>query len=395
MFNPLTKAAKFLLAGLKNLRSALTSLSIDEFVVTTLEMLMLMERDEYIQHMKALGTDEKGNGVYPRAFRSLSRNALFIKVPRTRYTSFKPIVLELLKYNQEQVNELVLTLYSKGLSTRDVSQILQNFFGEDMSYSKVSILAEKFHEIRQAWLSMPLESHYKVVFCDAIYVALRRGNSYAKEAVHITYGVREDNKRELLTLSVNPTESASSWAECFEEMKKRQIQKIDLIVADGLKGLENEVHKHFPGTVFQKCVFHKKRQILAKVRPKDKFSVSKDLEAIFSNTDTGVNFAQRKEQITAMIEKWAGMYPHVKRSFENETLEYYFSYLKFPYEVRKMIYTTNSIESLNKQIRKATKNKQSFEKEDRLLDYVFVVIKQFEESNWMKYPISAFGNWTQ
>jgi len=356
---------------------------------------MFIERDEYIQNLKKGGTREKGNGAYPRAFRSLSRNSLLIKIPRTRYTTFKPLVLELLKYNQEQVNELVLTLYSKGLTTRDVSQVLQNFFGEDMSYSKVSILANKFHEIRKAWLEIPLESYYKAVFCDALYITLRRGHSYAKEAVHIIYGVREDNKRELLSLSVNPTESASSWAECFKELKRRQVQKIDLIVADGLKSLENEVHKHFPGTVFQKCALHKKRQILAKVRPKDKLEMSRDMEAIFSNMDTNFSFEERKQRISAITEKWDSRYPHIKRSFADETLEYYFNYLKFPAEVRKMIYTTNSIENLNKQIRKATRNKQSFEKEERLLDYIFVVIKQFEEENWMKYPVSTFGKWTQ
>ena len=395
MSTQLSTPAKFLLAGLKNLRDSLTSISIDQFVVTTLEVLMFIERDEYIQNLKKGGTREKGNGAYPRAFRSLSRNSLLIKIPRTRYTTFKPLVLELLKYNQEQVNELVLTLYSKGLTTRDVSQVLQNFFGEDMSYSKVSILANKFHEIRKAWLEIPLESYYKAVFCDALYITLRRGHSYAKEAVHIIYGVREDNKRELLSLSVNPTESASSWAECFKELKRRQVQKIDLIVADGLKSLENEVHKHFPGTVFQKCVFHKKRQILAKVRPKDKLEMSRDMEAIFSNMDTNFSFEERKQRISAITEKWDSRYPHIKRSFADETLEYYFNYLKFPAEVRKMIYTTNSIENLNKQIRKATRNKQSFEKEERLLDYIFVVIKQFEEENWMKYPVSTFGKWAQ
>ena len=394
MSNQLSKAAKFLFAGLKNLRASLTSLSINEFVVSTLEMLMFLEREEHIQNMKEIGTQEKGNGSYPRAFKSLSRNSLVINIPRTRYTVFKPLVLELLKYNQEQINELVLMLYSKGLTTRDVAQVLQNFFGEDMSYSKVSMLAEKFHEIRLAWEQIPLEKYYKAVFCDAIYITLRRNNSYAKEAVHIMYGVREDNKRELLTLSVNPTESASSWSECFEEIKKRQVQKIDLIVADGLKGLENEAHKHFPGTLFQKCVFHKKSNILLKVRPKDKDKIAEELEAIFSRTDTSLSLAERKEQIAAMIAKWDSTYPHIKRSFAEDTLEYYFSYLKFPPEVRKMIYTTNSIENLNKQIRKATRNKQSFEKEDRLLDYIFVVIKKFEEENWMKYPVSAFGKWT-
>ena len=129
MSNQLSKADKFLLAGLKKLSASLTSLSINEFVVSTLEMLMFLEREEHIQKMKEIGTQEKGNGSYPRAFKSLSRHSLVIHIPRTPYTLFKPLVLELLKYNQEQINELVLMLYSKGLTTRDVAHGTAGFFG--------------------------------------------------------------------------------------------------------------------------------------------------------------------------------------------------------------------------------------------------------------------------
>jgi len=136
------KVNNFLLTGLKTLRHGLTSLSLEQFVVNTLEILMHLERDEYLQNLKDNNFKDKGNGSYPRSFKSLSQNALVINIPRTRYTVFKPFVIEFLKYSQEQVNELVLKLYTKGLTTRDVSDILSNFFGEEMSYSQVSNLAE-------------------------------------------------------------------------------------------------------------------------------------------------------------------------------------------------------------------------------------------------------------
>lgn len=387
--------SKTLLYGLRNLKLSLSSLNLEQFVVNTLETLMHMERDEYLAQLRANGETNKANGTYPRSFKSLSRNSLIINVPRTRNSDFKPFVLEFLKYNQEQVNDLVLTLYRKGLTTRDVSDVLKNFFGEEISYSQVSNLAESFNELRQAWENSKLEPYYKVAFCDAIYITVKRDKSYAKEPVHIVYGVRDDNKRELLDIMVNPTESATSWGESFQRLTKRGINKIDLIVADGLKDLEDEVHKYFPGTVFQKCVVHKMRNVLTKVRPKDKLDVANDLKNVFDNFDKTSTIEEALIKKDNFIEKWQAKYPDIAGFFKEEVNEYYFNYIKFSCKVRKMIYTTNSIESLNKKIRKATKNKQSFEKTDRLLDYLFVVIKDFEAENWMKYPVSTYNYWTQ
>ena len=122
------KINKFLLSGLRNLRSGLDGLSLENFVINTLECLMFLEREEYLEKLKQNACVDKGNGTYPRSFKSFSKNSLFINIPRTRYTDFKPVVLEFLKYNQEQVNELVLKPYIKGMTTRDVSEVLGDFF---------------------------------------------------------------------------------------------------------------------------------------------------------------------------------------------------------------------------------------------------------------------------
>ena len=377
------------------MRQALTSLSLEQFVINTFELLMMLERDEYLQNLKLNNSYDKANGSYLRSFKSLSQNALLIHIPRTRYTDFKPFVVEFLKYSQEQINELVLTFYTKGLTTRDVSDVLKNFFGESVSYSKVSNLAERFHEIRLAWQNAPLEPSYKVIYCDAMYVTVKRGDSYAKEPVHIIYGVRQDNKRELLDLSINPTESSTSWAGSIAKLKQRGIERVDLIVAVGIKELEGEIHQAFPGAKFQKCVVHKMRSILNKVRPKDKQEVAQDLKHVFDNFDKDSNLEQANKKLEAFVAYWGRLYPEIKHSLINDTTEYYFSYINFPTTVRRMIYSTNAIESLNKKLGKATKNKQSFDKPDRLLDYLFMIIKEFEAENWMKYPVYRFNDWTQ
>lgn len=386
------KDTKMVYTGLQHLRQNLSNRTLEEFVVATLEMLMLVERDEYLQQLKGEGEHDKGNGSYPRSFRSLSRNNLIINVPRTRSGEFSPSTIELIKQSQEQINALVLLLYQKGLTQRDVSDIMRNFFGEEVSSYTVGNIAEAFNEARMAWENSQLESYYKVVYCDAMYMSLRRGDSYSKEAVHLIYGLRGDNKRELLSIEVSPTENAENWGEHFAKIRRRGVEKVDLVVADGLAGLEDMVHRYFPGAHFQRCVVHKMRNVLNKIRPKDKHEASRDLTHVFNNFSSDSTVEEAGNKLAEFIAKWKKKYPYIDRHFRDA--EYLFSYIKYPAKVRRMIYTTNSLESLNKKIRKATKNKQSFEKEERLLDYIFYVIKEFESNNWMRYPVNHFKDWT-
>lgn len=382
---------KIMAASLKNLRSSMTGLSLDQFLASTIDSLMEIERGEYLEQAKR---NDKGNGFYGRAFNSLSKNCLKINVPRTRTGAFSPDTLELVKISQEQVNELCLSLYKKGMTSRDISDLMKELFGEGVSATKITNLSKVFHQFRMAWEQSRLETHYLVMFCDCLFVTVRRGDSYAREAVYVAYGVREDYKRELLALSINPTESASEWAEQWETLMKRGVEKVDLIVADGLSGLEQEVHRVFPNSQFQKCAVHKMRNILNKTRPQDKHAMAEDLKEIFNNFENGATVEHALAKIETLCDKWKTRYPYLHRFFNEETTEYYFTYIRFNPKVRRMIYTTNSIENVNRVIRKATKNKLSFESPDTLLDYVFMVIKEFEEKNFMKYSIQDFKYFT-
>ena len=205
---------------------------------------------------------------------------------------------------------------------------------------------------------------------------------------------REDNKRELLNLSINPTESTASWQEALKSIKKRGVSKVDLIVADGLKGLEDAVHQLFPEAKFQKCIVHKIRNILQKIRPKEKEQVACELKEVFNNFSEMSTRKDGIDQFVLFVECWKPKYSHLARQLDH-TLAYYFTYIDFPVATRRIVYATNSLENLNKMIRKATKNKLSFEKPSRLLDYLFVIIKEFEENNWMKYPVTTMNEWSK
>lgn len=379
---------KIMETNLQNLRDCLTSLSLDDFIVKTLEGLMQIERAEYLEKTK--DANEKGNGHYARLFSSLQKNALTINIPRTRQGLFSPATLELIKQSREDVDELCLLLTKKGMTSRDIRDVMKTFFKEERSPTTLNKMAKEFEALRQSWEESTLEKHYLAVFMDVLFITVRRGDSYSKEGVFLAYGVREDGKREILTIDINPTESADMWGTFLEKLPERGVEKVDLFIADGLSGLEEEIHRLFPGAKFQKCVVHKMRQIWKKVRPKDKQEIVADLKQVFDHFGENATKERALQDLDTFVSKWKQRYPEIERMFADGTREYYFTYIDFPPEIRRMIYTTNSIENLNRIIRKATKNKLSFESPGRLLDYVFMVVKDFEDRKWMKYPVHAY-----
>jgi transposase-like protein len=380
---------KILESTMKNLRGNLDSMSLDNFVGVTIETLMNIERDEYLDQVTE---KDNGNGFYGRALKTFSNNSLMVKVPRTREGGFSPASLELLKINQEKMDEMVLSLYTKGVTCKDIKSFINEIFSEKISPSKISDLVKVFNKFRTAWENSPLEKRYKVIYMDVIFITVKRGNEYSKEGLYVAIGLKEDNKRELVALSVNPTESASEWGNVLENLKKRGVEQVDLFVADGIKSLENEISRTYYEADFQKCCVHKIRQVLIKIAPKDKEEVAKDLKHIFDNFESTDTEEKALVKVNNFLEKWKEKYPYIKHMFEDGIINYYFTYIKFSKEVRRMIYTTNSIENLNRQIRKTTKNKLSFENTERLLDFVFMIVKEFEEKNYSKYPISNFKN---
>jgi transposase-like protein len=384
---PETRSETFLKTSVKNMRAALSDITMEQFVIKNLEMLFNLEREEYLEQ----ATEDKGNGYYSRSFQNLMKNGIQINVPRTRTGDFAPLALQLFKMNQDQVNELILTLYKKGMTTRDISEVMTDFFGDSVSHTTVSNLAEQFHDIRIAWEKSKLDTTYHAIFCDCIFITVRRGDSYEKEAVYVAYGVTGRNTRELLALEICPTESVTTWKKIFYSLKRRGVENVSLVVADGITGMEDVVMEAWKKTKLQKCVVHKMRNVLNDIRPKEKAAVAEDLKNVFDNFDADATKEKAYAKVDAFIAKWETKYPSIKNHFNKKTLEYYFTYIDFSPEVRRMIYTTNSIENLNKHIRKGTKNKLSFESPDRLLDYVFIIIKEFEHKNWERFPVHQFA----
>ena len=355
------KCFNLLSTSIENLYKTQEEFDITEFSLKTIEILMQLERAQYLSELKTTGKKDIGNGTYPRNFSCLSDKSLLINVPRTRTGAFSPVALVLLDKSKETINRLALGLYKKGLSTRDISSILEEFYGENISHSKISQLAEEFHALRKAWESEKLDKKFRLIYCDAQYQSLRRGDSYSKEAVHLIYGLDDNNYRKLLHISVNPTESSNSWSAALTDIKNRGVEQVELVIADGVKGLEDKIEAIFPGARLQKCVTHKKRNILLKTRPKKKKEMAEDLKGLFNNFDKDDTKEKAKEKVKEFIQKWEPKYSTIKNHFAEDELDYYFTYVEYDPKIRRYIYTSNGIENLNRQVRKATKHKVTFE----------------------------------
>ena len=363
-------------------------LTMDEIMEQVMDSLMLAERDVFLANAKA----NKGNGYYPRFINSL-QGKLLLQVPRDRLGDFHPLVLEIIKQDSARLQDLALTLYSQGVSHRGVKQVFESVFATQVSPSKLSQLVKAFEPHRQAWQTRPLEDSYHVILIDAIHHAVRRG-TVASEAVYVVMGLKRDFTREILGLYLLPHESAAGWESVFSDLRDRGVKQVGLVLCDELSGIEHAIKSQLPHVHVQLCLVHKVRRLLLRARHQDKAALVSDWRDVLGldepehNVDT---FCQRME---AFIDTWATKYPGIKRQLPSHKWCYYSAYLHYPFALRRMLYTTNWVERLNKAIRKVTHHVNSFPSPDSALNLVFMVSKQMEDKTYAK-PITRFYPYQQ
>jgi len=351
----------------------------------TMKALMLAERKSFLK--ENVDDDNKGNGFYSRKAQGLE-GQIDLQVPRDRKSLFKPALLESIKEKDEHTKKLISKLYVKGLSTREIGEIIEEAYGKRVSATTVSNITKSFEEEKEAWCSRPLEEEYYVIYIDAIFVPLRRGGTVAYEAFYIAMGLRKDLKRDILGVYNNPSESASVWEEILYEFKTRGMKQTLLIVADGLKGLDLAAVKTFPKAKFQRCVVHKKRNILNKVRPHHKAEIAADLKRVFKVGDPNHTLDKAKQELELFIEKWRKIYPKITRQFNSNEIDYYFSYLSFPAPIQKMIYTTNWIERLNETIRRTQRFRRSMPSAESAMSLICGCVIERQEKFYWRYPVT-------
>lgn len=293
-----------------------------------------------------------------------------IKVPRDRNGEFEP---QLVKKNQTtltgDIEEKILSMYAKGMTTSDIETHIQDIYGLECSDSTISRITDKILPIVREWQSRPLEEVYAVVFMDAIHFHVRSEGQIVKKAVYIAIGINMDGLKEVLGMWVGENESAKFWLSVMNGLKNRGLQDILIACVDGLTGFPSAIEAVYPKTEIQQCIIHQIRNTTRFVSYKDIKALMADLKKVYAAIDEPTALSELEN----FDEKWGNKYPKIAISWRDNWANLS-TYFKYPQEVRTLIYTTNTIEGFNRQLRKVTKNKGIFPTDDSLIKMLYLAM---------------------
>ena len=293
-----------------------------------------------------------------------------IKVPRDRDGEFEP---QLVKKNQTtltgDIEEKILSMYAKGMTTSDIETHIQDIYGLECSDSTISRITDKILPVVREWQSRPLEEVYAVVFMDAIHFHVRSEGQIVKKAVYIAIGINMDGLKEVLGMWVGENESAKFWLSVINGLRNRGLQDILIACVDGLTGFPAAIEAVYPKTEIQQCIIHQIRNTTKFVSYKDIKALMADLKKVYAAIDEQTALSELEN----FDEKWGNKYPKIAISWREKWANLS-TYFKYPQEVRTLIYTTNAIEGFNRQLRKVTKNKGVFPTDDSLLKMLYLAM---------------------
>ena len=328
------------------------------------EMDQQLGYSKYDYHNKE--TDDSRNGYSKKTVTS-SFGDIELDIPRDRKGEFEPQIVKKNQTDISNIEDQVLSMYAKGMTTRDISDHLKSVYGVDASAEMISHMTDRILPIAKEWQNRPLEKIYAIVFMDAIHFHVRQDNQTIKKAVYVAIGVKLNGQKDVLGLWVGGNESAKYWLGVLTEIKNRGVQDILIVSVDGLTGFGDALSAVFPKTEIQRCIVHQIRYTTKFVSYKDVKAFIADLKDIYqaSTEDAALS------ALDTLEEKWGTKYPSSVSSWRNNWSQLS-TYFKYPPEIRKMIYTTNSIENFNRQLRKVTKSKTIFPSDDSLFKMLYL-----------------------
>jgi len=316
------------------------------------------------------GTGNNRNGKAHKTVQSES-GELQIEVPRDRSGTFEPQLVKKRQRRLEGFDDKVIALYARGLSTRDIQGQLEELYGVEVSPSLISNVTNAVMEDVRVWQSRPLSAVYPILYFDAMFVKSRQEGPVKNKAVYLALGINLEGEKELLGLWIAETEGSKFWLTVFNELKSRGLQDCFIACVDGLKGLAEAIEAVFPQTQVQLCIVHKLRNSFKFVPCKDRKAVAKDLRAVYGAT----TLVEAEEALERFSQNWDAKYPAISPSWkaEWERLTVFFDYSP---EIRRVIYTTNAIESLNYSLRRTLKTRGSFPNDDSILKILYLAINR-------------------
>ena len=352
----------------------------------TIKEMMEAEMDDHLGYQKSerSDSDDYRNGYKSKRVNS-SYGSMDIDVPQDRKSTFEPQIVKKRQKDISDIDQKIISMYAKGMTTRQISETIEDIYGFETSEGFISDVTDKILPQIEDWQNRPLDEVYPILYIDAIHYSVRDNGVIRKLAAYVILGINTEGKKEVLSITVGDNESSKYWLSVLNELKNRGVKDILIICADGLSGIKEAIAAAFPKTEYQRCIVHQVRNTLKYVPDKDRKAFASDLKTIYHASDE----EKARLALDRVTEKWTAKYPNfMKRWYDNwDAITPIF---KFSPDVRKVIYTTNAIESLNSTYRKLNRQRSVFPSDTALLKALYLAT--FEATK--KWTMSI-RNWGQ
>lgn len=344
-----------------------------QLVKLTVETALNAELDEHLGYEKhapaGRGSGNSRNGTTAKRLKG-QHGDVPIETPRDRNGTFEPQFVRKGQTRLTQMDDQILALYAKGLSTRDIVEAFKEMYDADVSAQLVSKVTERVLDQVLEWQSRPLDALYPIVYLDCIVLKIRHNKRVVNKSLYLALAINLAGQKELLGLWLAETEGAKFWLSVLTELKTRGVQDILIACVDGLKGFPDAIQVEYPNTKIQLCIVHMVRNSLKYVSWKDYKAVTADLKRIYQSATE----AEARQELERFAATWEAQYPKIAQSWRSHW-DNLITLFEYPPEIRKAIYTTNAIESLNSVIRKATQRRKLFPSDESALKVVFLAIQ--------------------
>lgn len=386
---PMSEGKKNIIAGLLQEYDIKSADDIQEALKDllggTIQSMLEAEMDEHLGYAPYERTDNPNarNGKKSKTIRS-KYGEMDIDVPQDRQSSFEPKIVRKRQKDISGIEEKIIAMYAKGLTTRQIAEQIEDIYGFEVSEGMISDITNKLLPEIEEWQKRPLSGVYPIIFIDAVHFSVRDNNVIRKLAAYIILGINDEGRKEVLSIQIGENESSKYWLSILNELKNRGVKDIMVLCADGLSGIKESIAVAYPQTEYQRCIVHQVRNTLKYVADKDKKAFAADLKTIYHAPSEEAGYEQMKE----VTKKWQQHYPNAMKSWASNW-DVISPIFKFSSEVRKVIYTTNAIESLNSTYRRLNSQRSVFPSDTALLKALYLAT--FEAVKKWTLPLRNWG----
>ena len=362
----------------------------NEFKAILKEVIQTASEEELSSHLGYDKHQTSDNSNSRNGFNDKTINSKYgqfdVSIPRDRESTFEPQLVKKREVLLDGSEDLILSLYTKGMSVRDIQHHLDDLYGYELSTQTISNITEKVIEKANEWQSRPLEPMYPIIFMDATVLKIRVDRVVKNIAAYIMLGITIEGKKEIIGIWIGENETSKYWLTVLNDIQKRGIQDVLIFAIDGLNGFNEAIQAVYPKAEIQRCIVHQIRSSLRFVSWKDRKAVARDLKSVYS----AHNEEDAQIALTEFNDIWGKKYPNITTSWTTHWNELA-TFFKYPDSVRKLIYTTNPIESLNASIKRKTKSKGSFPTIESAFKMLYIVTQEVQE----KWKANSLRNWPE